>query len=74
MEFERMNEAYRAKKYPKGSVFERNTGKNRTNSIILLVLLAIVAAALGAGLFFFIDLIITPWRRDPAWRPPWAMG
>lgn len=58
MEFERMNEAYRAKKYPKGSVFERNTGKNRTNSIILLVLLAIVAAALGAGLFFFIDLIM----------------
>lgn len=57
MEFERMNDAYREKKYPGGSVFERNTGKNRTNSIILLVILAIVAAALGAGLFYFIDLI-----------------
>ena len=57
MEFQRMNDDYREKKYPKGSVFERNTGKNRNNSIILLVLLAILAAALVAGLFFFMDLI-----------------
>lgn len=57
MEFERMSEEYRDKKYPQGSVLVKSTGKNKTNSIILIVLLLIVAAALGAGLFYFIDLI-----------------
>lgn len=57
MEFARMSESYREKHYPKGSVFERNRGKNRTNSVILIVMLVIVAGALGVGLFYSVDLI-----------------
>ena len=57
MEFERMNESYREKKYPQGSVFARSMGKNRTNSIILMVMLLILTAAIGAGLVYFFSLI-----------------
>ena len=57
MEFERMSQEYRDKKYPQGSVFVKSTGKNRTNSLVLIVMLVIVAAALAAGLFYFFDLI-----------------
>lgn len=56
MEFERMNDAYRGRRFPKGSVFERSAGKNRKNSVILIILLAGLTAALGAGVFYFLSL------------------
>lgn len=56
MEFERMSDTYRAKRFPKGSVFEKSAEKNRKSSIILIILLAGLAAALGAGIFYFLSL------------------
>lgn len=57
MEFQRMSEAYQEKHYPQGSVLVKSTGKNRTNSIILIVILLAAGGALTAGILYFLSLI-----------------
>ncbi|WRS28226.1 hypothetical protein U6B65_03600 [Oscillospiraceae bacterium MB08-C2-2] len=56
MHFEQMNDHYKSKHYPKGSVFARLNTENKKSSVILLVMLVLFAAALGAVLIWEIAL------------------
>ncbi len=57
MQPEQMNEAYREKHFPQGSVLLRSGEKSKKSSAILLVLVALLEAALVAGEGYFLSLI-----------------
>ena len=57
MEPEQMNEQYREKRFPQGSVLIRSNEKTRKSSKVLLVLVALLELLLAAGEVYFLSLI-----------------
>lgn len=57
MEPEQMNEQYREKRFPQGSVLIRSNEKARKSSKVLLVLVALLELLLAAGEVYFLSLI-----------------
>lgn len=57
MEPERMDETYREKHFPQGSVLLRSGEKNRKSSVVLLVMVALLEVGIGAGEVYFLSLI-----------------
>lgn len=57
MYFEKMNEVYKEKNYPKDSVFEKFTSANKKGSVILIVMLILLAIPLAIGILWSISRI-----------------
>ena len=55
----KMDETYRSKQYPAGSVFEKAAGENRRGNITLAILSGVVSILLAAVIVFLVSLTLT---------------